>query len=100
MVMISLIVNERGRYRCRFPLFNRCCSQIGKNALQKSSTSQNNSSRLFFRAPFDGVWFDNLQSITWSPFYPELTLNYFQRFANAAVSKNRNSGVCVNLLAW
>src|SRR5690554_3119661 len=46
MVMISLTVKDRARWRCFAPLASNCRFQTGKNALQKSSTSQNNSSKL------------------------------------------------------
>jgi hypothetical protein len=50
--VISLKVKERARFRCLAPLLSRYWFKLGKNPWQKSSTSQNNSSKLSIGTPF------------------------------------------------
>jgi hypothetical protein len=49
--MISLIYNFPSRRRWRLPSVNNCFSHSGSTAKQKSSTWQNNSSRLMLGTP-------------------------------------------------
>jgi hypothetical protein len=75
--MISLVVNDQTRWRRFSPLDKSSRFHTGRNSLQKSSTLQNNSSKLsiegFLR---NELLLGNKSLLLLEPlFYPELTLN-------------------------